>query len=616
MTASRKLPTGDDLVALLGRGLDTAEVKRALKTLGVDAKRIKDTRQSSLSFDVGKNALSITFYRFESGEWRGKLYLHALEYRKKTNGSGVLSLPRGLAFDDRKQDVHGKIGPPTEDNPRHRMEYWWDTEWAQVMAEYQRGKLIWLKVSYAPPKVQAKGRGSQLRSVGSKQEVIAALVHASLAAYRDVFFVSTKPSVEAVETTLIDGALSVSVGKTKIEGRLSALSLVSEDYWRRTHGLAPIKGVPVVGGAAVLVAGLDEFISCIRDEYTAAIHVLLDEGFRDEALLCTARIAPSGVHSDDAAMGEALTERFTEEELTAIDRSKRHDAVREAMFDGRRRASRRALLTSLVENASMETPIERRDVLEETIELMSDWEVNAPFVHGLLFDAVLREAISDSEPFVREMAREALDALAAKLVGDRAYEHALPVVELAIAHDINLPLQYARRWECRVALGDARGCAEDWEEFSKSFKRVMKVTGTPLESDRFYVWNEKKTLYVTNWRAYKCARLRNIVFYHMRRLRGQSPIGGYADSSKIKALKISHEEKRASLQRVRSAIEELNDCARDLAHDGNEVHRARMTSPHPVKGIALPTRPFLAAEGQDIDRYIRDFDGEMAGGTI
>lgn len=109
------------------------------------------------------------------------------------------------------------------------------------------------------------------------------LVKKSLAAYREGFFFSCKPKVKPTRVELRNGLVLATTGKITIEGKLSGLSLLGEEYWRRAHDIVAIHDVACGGGNDAFDFGRFDQFQQVLDEYTSSIHVLLDEGLKGEA---------------------------------------------------------------------------------------------------------------------------------------------------------------------------------------------------------------------------------------------------------------------------------------------------------------------------------------------
>ena len=78
--------------------------------------------------------------------------------------------------------------------------------------------------------------------------------------------------------------------------------------------------------------------------------------------------------------------------------------------------------------------------------------------------------LTDAHPLVRDVMAETADLLVSNLFYHHAYEHLLPLVTRLIDLGINLDVNLARRWECRLALGMEEGARQDWE----SLKSIVK----------------------------------------------------------------------------------------------------------------------------------------------
>ena len=64
----------------------------------------------------------------------------------------------------------------------------------------------------------------------------------------------------------------------------------------------------------------------------------------------------------------------------------------------------------------------------------------------------LLSLLDDPEPAVRAEACAGFELLAARCLYKDAFEEALVVVDALAAHDVNLDMQSARRWQCLAAL--------------------------------------------------------------------------------------------------------------------------------------------------------------------
>ncbi len=105
------LPTGDELVAVLGEGLKTAPVQRILAVLGIDPKKVQpepDTPHEELT----KFGVSLGFQGAEAGGPAGSVCLAYLEF-KRVSSRRVVSLPFGLDFTHKKKgSPSGLMGAP------------------------------------------------------------------------------------------------------------------------------------------------------------------------------------------------------------------------------------------------------------------------------------------------------------------------------------------------------------------------------------------------------------------------------------------------------------------------------------------------------------------------
>jgi hypothetical protein len=72
--------------------------------------------------------------------------------------------------------------------------------------------------------------------------------------------------------------------------------------------------------------------------------------------------------------------------------------------------------------------------------------------------------LDDPEPAVRVQASASFDYLANHALRHEVYAETLPIVEALCAHDVNLDMQHARRWECLFALGRRDEAEAAWEE--------------------------------------------------------------------------------------------------------------------------------------------------------
>ncbi len=432
--------------------------------------------------------------------------------------------------------------------------------------------------------------------------LIEELLKKALAAYRDAFFFCSAPAIKPVKVIMLGDVVRLEVvGECiTLSGKLSGLTLICEEYWRAAHDIVAVHNVT----GKLLDRRASSLFDQIRKEYVGAVHALLDNSFHHEATLCVARLFDY-IAMEQVAVELRLTERFEQQDLTELACVARRRRTLERMFDGRKAARRRVLLASLVRNTPPDDVIGRRDMLEAAVPLLADWETGALRVKELLLDKCTG-AISDPEVYVREVARVTFDAIAAKLVDDRAYHEALPVVELAIEHNINLPLQCARRWECRYALGHAENAEADWDTFKKYLDQILRMNAIATESDQAVVWNESDTAGCDNWRAYRRGRLKNIVLWNMRLMAGRDPVGGVSSSAKSpgRARKVRAQDAAMHSESARHAANDAQTFPDNLVRDSAKNHRLHNKSG--VNKIRLPCAPFLANEEVAIDRYISE----------
>lgn len=98
------------------------------------------------------------------------------------------------------------------------------------------------------------------------------------------------------------------------------------------------------------------------------------------------------------------------------------------------------------------------------------YSTDSNFLRVLKIFQTFLPLLEDRHPWVRYLMWETMDMIASKLFYYHAYEHMLPILDRLIENGMNLDINVARRFECRLALDDEKAAQEDWKRLQQIVK--------------------------------------------------------------------------------------------------------------------------------------------------
>lgn len=156
-----------------------------------------------------------------------------------------------------------------------------------------------------------------------------------------------------------------------------------------------------------------------------------------------------------------------------------NEAFIEELFDGRRKASRLALLDRTAELSHDPRVLRRLRVVLEAAYLVAGCHWEDPYGVLQRSEPLLEAGLGSDVPVVREAARLLLDQMVRYAVNGGAYDVALPLLDRSVLLGPNFALQHLRRWRARLAMGLA-DAGSDWSVFADSVSKVAQLSGDPV----------------------------------------------------------------------------------------------------------------------------------------